>query len=400
MLQLIRSIDAHKDKVWCVKEHQSLPIIATASTDRTCKVYDLSKHKNFPLLATLEDTHKRSVRSVDFKPPLAFDASSSMVDLPVLACGSFDSTISIWGIEEPDDECMYEADHVEDEIEKKALQEEALVNPKNEWSLMAIIEGHENEVKSVAWNYQGNLLASCSRDKTIWIWETDPETLEEFECISVLSEHQHDIKHVVWHPKCNLLASSSYDDTIRLYEQDDDNEDWTTVGILNGHRGTVWCSQFEHPDSPTSSPDKTRLVSCSDDSTVRIWSSETPYTLHSSNESSMKEKLPSSIKASPQERIWEEEILLPPAHQYAVYSVAWSKASGRISSVGSDGKIVVYKQQHDKTWSICSIMEGGHGVFEINCVSWCTLNDGREVLVTAGDDGRVNIWNLLDTEVS
>lgn len=388
MVELIKSIAAHTDKAWSVSAHQTLPLLATASTDKTSKIYKLSREQNFPLVGSLEETHKRSVRSACFKPQL-LSTDSGFIDLPAVALGSFDSTISVWGIDEPED--MVDDDDLDegadgDQDKAKAREMELLTSPKNEWNLMALIEGHENEVKSVAWNKSGRYLASCSRDKTIWIWETDPETLEEFECISVLSDHEHDIKHITWHPRLDLLASSSYDDTVRIFEQDMDDEDWSCVAVLQGHQGTVWCSQFEDSASPFASEGKLRLVTCSDDSTVRIWTCEASDATEKDQN-----RIPSSIKHDSATMAWELEAELPHSHKYAIYSVAWSAKSGKIASVGADGKLVVYKEA-DLKWEIESEISAAHGVFEINCVTWCILASGEEVLTTAGDDGKINIW--------
>ena len=311
-----------------------------------------------------------------------------------------------------------------------------------EWKLEVILDGHDSEIKSLQFCPTAPLLATCSRDKSVWVWEELDGN--EFETMAVLQDHEGDVKCVAWHPSEQLLASGSYDDCVRLWREDVD--DWACCALITGHKGTVWWVEFEGEEVPgvlkrteglmeeqkgwleereKSGP---RLMTASDDKTIRIWRRKPKEKLEAPTGQG---RLPSIWKNNNFEEDWFEEARLPQVHEMPVYAVSWSKKTGRVVSTGSEGKIVVYEErwrsseqkdtemtdatpppaeangnvQHDSgmtEWVVVGIVENAHDVFEVNHAVWVPRFDkekrfdGEEVVVSTGDDGEVKVWALDD----
>lgn len=205
---------------------------------------DLSYNDNtaWTLAATLEGVQTRTIRSISFAP----------TRVPILASASFDGTIAIW-------ECA-------DDIL---------------WECTAQLEGHDNEVKCCRWNYTGSLLATCGRDKTVWLWEcflpgtiggpdvgSNDATGGDFECLAVLNGHEGDVKcvefapsHGQWGDGDEILLSGSYDDTIKVWAED--AGDWYCAASISAHTSTVW--------SLAAAPGGSRLISGSADHSIGIF---------------------------------------------------------------------------------------------------------------------------------
>ncbi|KAJ5936953.1 hypothetical protein N7466_003403 [Penicillium verhagenii] len=407
------------ERTWLTAPHPTLPIVATCSSDKTVRIYSLT---NFNLLSTITGGHKRSVRTAAWKPHVKGES--------VLATGSFDATVGVWRRwDSYGNDAAGPSPNSNPDPDAEILGEDE----DEEWRFAVLLDGHDSEVKSVSWSPSGMLLATCARDKSIWIWEDLDDGDNNFETVAVMQEHTGDVKCVAWHPAEECLASAGYDDTIRLWREDLD--DWGQVACIKGHAGTVWYLDWEGEESgpavdgdgdgdvlgawraqrAVSGP---RLVSCSDDRAVKVWARLGRESVEHGALSSAATGIPSIIRPVGSDEEWVEDAVLPSVHALAVYAVAWSKRSGLVASVGADGAIVLYEERivkvagdgdgdvdvggQDKLrteWSVIAVVNGAHGIYEINHVAWAKRADRgaveeEEVLVTTADDGSVKVWAL------
>jgi len=253
-------LTAHSNDVCCVAWRRDSKMLATASEDRTIKVYDVTR--NFLCVRTLRG-HTSDVLSVSWSP-----------DGRYLASGSGDTTVRIWDAKQgfkcitilrghteyvnsvswsPDGRYLVSAS--DDDTAR-------IWDAKQNFKCIAMLRGHEDDVNWVDWSPDGRYLASGSggwgtKDYSVRIWDAK----QAFECIATLGGHTSYVLSVSWSPDGRYLASGgAWDKTVRIW---DAKQNFKCVATLRGH--SDWVS------SVSWSPDGRYLASASDDRTVRIW---------------------------------------------------------------------------------------------------------------------------------
>jgi WD40 repeat protein len=158
------------------------------------------------------------------------------------------------------------------------------------------LQGHTQLIYMMRFSPDGRQIISASGDNTVKVW--DAETGEE---IHTFKGHTSGVASATYGPSGHQIASGGYDKTVRLW----DAETGKIIETFKGHSQPVRSVAF--------SPDGKWLVSGSYDKTVKLWDSETGQIIR-------------TLKG----------------HTAEIHSVVFSPDGTRIASGGDDNTLKVW----------------------------------------------------------
>ncbi|OHT10858.1 putative cytosolic iron-sulfur protein assembly protein CIAO1 like protein [Tritrichomonas foetus] len=120
------------------------------------------------------------------------------------------------------------------------------------------LEGQDNELKTARWSHDGKSIVTCSRDKSVWVWNSD-----DGDCIAVHRGHTADIKDAMFAPDDQLMASVSFDGTMKLWDPLDEAGE---IQSFEDHEGTIWGLAFN--------PNNSDIVSIGEDGKAILYRKE------------------------------------------------------------------------------------------------------------------------------
>ncbi|WP_204105611.1 MULTISPECIES: serine/threonine-protein kinase [Spirulina sp. CCY15215] len=210
------NLTQHSDKVLDLAISPDSQYLATASEDKTIKLWELATGEEVQTLQN-KAGEESAFHSVTFSP-----------NGKVLASGDFNNVIQLWKVKNG----------------KKIRQ----------------LKGHGGfvaGVNSLAFSWDGEILASVGGDKTLRIWE-----VKSGKCLHILRSHSRWLSSVSMSPDRQTLVTASADQTIKIW----DFHAGTELKTIKND-----AALFAGFNAVTFSPDGKIIATASDDYTVKLW---------------------------------------------------------------------------------------------------------------------------------
>ncbi|MFF0574749.1 nSTAND1 domain-containing NTPase [Streptosporangium saharense] len=388
-------LTGHTDNVNAVVFSPDGHTLASASRDRTVRLWDLTEPHRPEALAVLTG-HTGNVNAVAFSP-----------DGHTLASAGWDRTVRLWDVGVPRRPAppVTLAGHTDDvnavafSPDGRVLASAGTDRTVRLWDVadparprpLATITGHDDAVVSVAFDPRGHTLASAGWDRTVRLWDlTRPDAPVE---TATLTGHTAPVVWVAFGPDGHSLASGSQDRTVRLWDTGDPRE-VRERRVLRGHTDVVRSVAF--------GPGGRDLASASLDRTVRLWDvadpgAGEPVVLSGQVGAVVSVAFApggrSLASASDDHTVWVWDLPGPvlAAHRDAVCSVAFSPDRRALASGGWDRTAWLWDVADPFRPRALSELTAHRG-----SVCGLAFAPGGRVLATAGYDRAVRLWEVTD----